>query len=134
MGNASNNVFGLGPRVWNLPSSTSTAFYGVWNIPTGLTGGVQLEVDIVNQKVRSIRMNGSNSNAVSVCHGANIQPGDHMSKVYYYCGSPSLLNNTFINELVPTTEKPKVWVYQPGEYRPSVTLTFVNGRLQSIQE
>lgn len=111
---------------------TSTAFYGVWNLPTG-NGGVSLEVDIVNQKVRSIKLNGSDSNAVSVCQGANIQMGDPVQKVYYSCGNPSIVNNSFINEVVPTAEKPKIWVYQPGEYQPSVSMIFVNGRLQSIQ-
>ncbi|PWY57480.1 hypothetical protein DGG96_01835 [Legionella qingyii] len=111
---------------------TSTAFYGVWNIPTG-SGGVQLEIDIVNQKVRSIKMNGSSSNAISVCQGANIQAGDPVQKVYYACGSPSMVNNSFINEIVPTATKPIVWIYQPGEYQPTVSMTFVNGKLQSIQ-
>lgn len=111
---------------------TSTAFYGVWNVPTG-NGGVQLEIDIVNQKVRSIKLNSSDSNSVSVCQGANIQAGDPVQKVYSSCGSPSMVNNTFINEVVPTAEKPKIWVYQPGEYQSSVSMTFVNGRLQSIQ-
>ena len=111
---------------------TSTAFYGVWNIPTG-SGGVQLEVDIVNQKVKDIKINGSDSNAASVCQGTNIQPGDAVQKVYSACGSPSIVNNTFITEIVPTAEKPQIWVYQPGQYQPSISLTFVNGKLQSIQ-
>lgn len=110
---------------------TSTAFYGVWNVPTG-SGGAQLQIDIVNQKVRSIKINGSNDNAVSICQGTNIQAGDPIQKVYYACGSPSIVNNSYINEVVQTTEKPKIWIYQPGEYQPSVTLTFVDGRLQSI--
>ncbi|WP_058535694.1 DUF2845 domain-containing protein [Legionella saoudiensis] len=108
-----------------------TAFYGVWNIPTG-NGGAQLEVDIADQKVRSIKLNSSDSNSVSICGGNSIQIGDPVEKVYYSCGSPSLTNNTYINEVVPTAEKPKVWIYQPGQYQPTVTLTFVNGKLQSI--
>lgn len=108
-----------------------TAFYGVWNIPTG-NGGAQLEVNIADKKVRSIRLNSSDSNAVSICGGNSIQVGDPVEKVYYSCGSPSVTNNTYVNEVVPTAEKPKVWIYQPGEYQPTVTLTFVNGKLQSI--
>lgn len=110
---------------------TSTAFYGVWNMPTG-NGGVQLQIDIMNKKVRGIKINSSDSNAASVCNGNSIQVGDPIEKVYYSCGSPSLTNNTYINEVVPTADKPKVWIYQPGEYQPQVTLTFVNGKLQSI--
>jgi hypothetical protein len=111
---------------------TSTAFYGVWNLPTG-SGGTQLQVNVVNKKVRSINLGGSNTNALSVCQGANIQEGDPVSKVFAACGSPSVINNSFINEVVPTPEKPKVWIYQPGEYQSSVSMTFVNGRLESIQ-
>lgn len=110
---------------------TSTAFYGVWNMPTG-NGGAQLEINIVDRKVKSIRLNSSDSNAVSICAGNSIQVGDPVEKVYYSCGSPSLTNNTYINEVVPTGQKPQIWIYQPGEYQPAVTLTFVDGKLQSI--
>lgn len=109
----------------------STAFYGVWNLPTG-SGGAQLEIDIVNKKVKNIRLNSSDSNAASICGGNSIQIGDPIEKVYYSCGSPSVTNNSFINEIVPTAQKPQVWIYQPGQYQPAVTLTFVDGRLQSI--
>jgi hypothetical protein len=110
---------------------SSTAFYGVWQVQTGSSGS-QLEINIVDKKVRSIKLNSSDSNAVSICEGGGIQIGDPVQKVYFSCGSPSLTNNTYINEVVPTAEKPKVWIYQPGEYQPSVTLTFVDGRLKSI--
>lgn len=110
---------------------TDTAFYGVWNIQTG-NGGAQLEIDVVNQKVKGIRMNGSGSNAFTICGGTGIEVGDPVGKVYGSCGSPSLVNNTYINQIVPTPQKPKVWIYQPGQYQPSVSLTFVNGKLQSI--
>lgn len=109
----------------------STAFYGVWNMPTG-SGGAQLEIDIVNKKVKNIRLNSSDSNSASICGGNSIQIGDPVEKVYYSCGSPSVTNNSFINEIVPSEQKPQVWIYQPGQYDPAVTLTFVDGRLQSI--
>jgi hypothetical protein len=110
---------------------TSSAFYGVWNMPTG-SGGAQLEINIVDKKVRSIKLNSSDSNAVSICQGNSVQVGDPIERVYYSCGSPSLTNNTYINEVVPTAQKPQVWIYQPGQYQPAVTLTFIDGKLQSI--
>jgi hypothetical protein len=123
--------------VWQVPGTSSpgsgSAYYNVWNIPSGLHDGSQLEVNVVNQKVKSIKLNGSDSNAISICSGANIQPDDPVQKVYSACGNPNLINNTFIKEIVPTAEKPKIWIYQPGEYQSSVTLIFVNGRLESIQ-
>ena len=110
---------------------TSTAFYGVWNIPVG-SGGAQLEVNIVNQKVKDIKFNGSDSNGFSICEGASIQVGDPVAKVYGSCGSPSVVNETYINQMVPTTQKPLIWIYQPGQNQPALTLTFMNGNLQSI--
>ncbi len=110
---------------------TSTAFYGVWNLNTG-SGGARLEIDIVNQQVRGIKLNGNDNNNISICGGRGIQVGDPIGKVYGLCGSPSLVNNTYINQMIPSTQKPEVWIYQPGQYQQSVTLTFVNGKLQSI--
>lgn len=110
---------------------TETAFYGVWEIQTG-SGGARMEVDIVDQQVKGIKLNGNGSNSVSICGGSGIQIGDPVGKVYGLCGSPSLVNNTYINQIVPSTQKPQVWIYQPGQYQPPVTLTFVNGKLQSI--
>jgi hypothetical protein len=112
---------------------TGTAFYGVWNVPTG-SGGTQLEVDVVNQRVKSIKVNGSDSNAFSICQGANIQIGDQVGKVYSSCGSPAVVNNTYFNQVVPTATKPQVWIYQPGQYQSTVSLTFVDGKLQSISQ
>jgi len=110
---------------------TKTAFYGVWNVKMG-SGGGQLEVDIVDQKVKSIKLNSSDVNAASICSGISLQEGDPVGKVYNACGSPSIVNNTFINVAVPTDHKPQIWIYQPTQYQPSVSLTFVNGRLQFI--
>jgi hypothetical protein len=110
---------------------SSSAFYGVWNVPTG-NGGAQMEVDVVNNQIKSIRINGNDSNASSLCSGSSFQIGDPVGRVYGACGSPDVINNTFINQVVPTTQKPQIWIYQPGQYQPSVSLTFVDGKLQSI--
>lgn len=110
---------------------TETAFYGTWNVPTG-NGGTALEVDIINNKVKAVKVNGSDSNSFSICNGASIQIGDQVGKVYGACGSPSVVNNTYINVVVPTAQKPQIWIYAPGQYQPTVSLTFVDGKLQSI--
>ncbi|HAU1150758.1 TPA: DUF2845 domain-containing protein [Legionella pneumophila] len=123
------NSDGLYSGSLNVPQGT--AFYGVWNIPTG-SSGVQLEIDILNNKVQDIRVNGGNTNAFSLCGNASIQIGDPATKVYGACGSPNLVNNTYINQVVPTATKPQVWVYKPGPYQPAFSLTFVDGKLQSI--
>lgn len=108
------------------------AFYGVWAIPTGINGGAQLQVNIVNDKVKSVNINGSGTNAFSICGGASIQVGDPASKVYGACGNPSVVNNTYINQPIQSNQKPEIWIYQPGEFQTPITLTFLNGKLQSI--
>lgn len=120
------------------------AFYGVWAIPVGNsntgfatpfgsnTGGQQLQVDVVDNKVAGVKINGSDNNAFSICRGVSIEIGDDVNKVYGACGSPSIVNNTFINKPVISNQKPEVWIYQPGQYQSPISLTFVNGKLQSI--
>ena len=109
-----------------------TSSYNRWSLPSGSTG-TSLQVNIVNNKVASISLNGSTTNALSVCGGVSIQIGDSVSNVYSACGSPSLINNTFINQTVQKNKHPEVWVYQLSQYQAPITLTFVNGQLQSIQ-
>lgn len=112
--------------------SDDPAVFGEWNIPTG-SGGTQLEVNIVNNKVKNVKVDGSNANSVSMCNGASIQEGDDVSKVYNECGSPSMVNNTFIEQVINSPNPPEIWIYQPSQYAPKVTLTFVEGKLQSIR-
>lgn len=95
-------------------------------------GGADLEVNIVNNKVKSILVNGNNSNAASFCEGLSIQVGDDAAKVYGSCGTPTIVNNTYIEEPVRTVTKPVVWIYKQGPNEPPVSLTFIDGKLQSI--
>lgn len=108
----------------------SEAFYGVWSIPTG-SGGVTLEIDVINNKVASARLNGSSTNAFSVC-GSSLVIGSPVGAVYSACGTPSIVNHTYINRFLPGDNRVEIWTYRPDEFQPTVTLTFTNGRLQSI--
>lgn len=122
------------------------AFYGVWSIPGGNTinrgpiqtfggnsgGGSQLQINIINNKVSSVSLNGSDINAFSICGNTNIQVGDMVAKVYSACGSPSLVNNTYINQPIQSATQPEIWVYQPSPYQSPLNLTFIDGKLQSI--
>ena len=124
----------------------ATAFYGVWAIPGGASnygeyqpfnepntgGGTQLQVDIINDEVHSIKINGTDSNAFSICGGVNISSGDPLSKVLGACGSPTITNNTYINVPVQGKSKPQIWIYQAGQYQPPVTLIILDGHLISI--
>lgn len=110
-----------------------TAFYGVWNIPTG-SAGTGLKINIVDQRVKSMEVTGAGSNATSLCQGQSIQIGDPAAKVYSACGGPSAINQTFIYQAVKTENKPQVWIYQLGQYQSTLSLTFVDGKLQSINQ
>lgn len=107
------------------------AFYTQWSLPSG-TQGILLRVDVMNNKVSGFNINGSDTNAMSLCGGTTVNIGDNVSAVYNACGNPSLVNNTFINQPLPTNSKPEVWIYQIDQYQPPYSLTFVNGKLQSI--
>ena len=109
----------------------NSAYYDQWSLPSGSTG-ISLEVDAINQKVSAVRINGSSANASSLCQGASIQIGDDVSKVYNACGSPSMVNNNYINQTVPSNTRPEVWIYQVDQYQSPISLTFVDGKLQSI--
>ncbi|AHE66422.1 DUF2845 domain-containing protein [Legionella oakridgensis] len=111
---------------------TLNPIFNQWSLPSGSTG-ISLEVDIVNQKVSSVRINGSSTNAMSLCGGTNIQIGDDENSVYSACGNPAMVNNTYINQPIPASANPEVWVYQVDQYQQPMSLTFVNGTLQSIQ-
>lgn len=106
-------------------------YYDYWSLPSG-TYRIGLEVDIVNDKVSAVRINGSGTNAMSICGGTNVQIGDNANKVIMACGSPSMVNNSFINQTVPSNTKPELWIYQVDQYQSPSSLTFINGKLQSI--
>ncbi len=109
-----------------------TSYYQMWSLPSG-SAGTSLHVNVIDNKVTGITMNGSGTNAMSVCGGYSVQVGDDVNKVYSACGSPSLVNHTFINQPLTKKQQPEVWIYQVNEYQPAISLTFINGKLQSIQ-
>lgn len=110
----------------------NSAFYDQWSLPSG-TSGINLTIQVINNKVSSVSINGSNTNAMSVCGGNSIQVGDNVNKIYSACGAPSMVNNTYINQPMPSNSKPEVWIYQVDQYQAPISLTFANGKLQSIQ-
>lgn len=112
---------------------TLDPIYNQWSLSQG-SEGITLEIDILHNKVSAIRINGSGANAASICNNGNIQRGTPESQVYNACGSPDHINNTFINQPVPSNDPPEVWIYRPTPYQPPFKLTFTNGKLQSIEQ
>ncbi|MDP3560287.1 MAG: DUF2845 domain-containing protein [Legionellaceae bacterium] len=115
-------------------AGTPDAFYGTfWSIPTGVTTGAQLTIDIVNNKVYAIRINGNDNNEASLCGGAPISIGDPASKVSNSCGNPSVRNQSFMYQNLPGDIHPEIWTYITNPYQAPMELTFVNDSLETIE-
>lgn len=106
--------------------------YSLFSLPSGSTGNT-ITVDIINDQISAIKINGVNSNALSMCKQGSVQIGDSTSAIYNACGAPDNINQTYVNRSVPGQQKPQVWIYDSQNYQPGFTLTFINGILQSIQ-
>lgn len=117
------------------PYSGLDVTYQMWSISSGTTQ-VSMQVNIINNQVSSIEVNGQSENAMSVCGGTPIQIGDSADSVYSACGNPSMVNQTYIKQPVRTSDnaKPETWVYNVDQYSQSFRLTFLNGILQSITQ
>lgn len=131
---------------------TPSAFYEFWTMPTGVDTGQKLEVDVIDGKVSAIVFNGESvnsssltsnisskgytndffTNELTVCSGS-FRIGDPVERVYNACGDPPMLNSTFVKQPIVSKTKPQIWIYQPSEFEASVTMTFLDGVLQSIQ-
>jgi hypothetical protein len=105
--------------------------YKQWSLPSG-TNQLRLEVNIVDGKVKAINLNGSSVNAQSVCAGGSFAIGDDEIRVRQACGSPNVVNETFVTQPVPSDQQPQIWIYRTDQYQPPLTLTIINGRLKSI--
>lgn len=114
------------------PFSGWTRIYNTWSLPSGSTG-VSLQIDIMDNKVSNVNINGSSNKAMNICGGQSVEVGSSEQDVYSACGRPNMVNNSYITENVPGNQKPEIWKYQLNQYQPEYTLTFVNGELQSIQ-
>lgn len=117
------------------PYSGLDVTYQMWSLDSGSTR-VGMEVDIINNQVSSIEVNGQTENAMSVCGGTPIQVGDSADSVYDACGNPAMVNQTYIKQPVKTDNraKPETWVYILNDYGVSFRLTFLNDILQSINQ
>lgn len=106
--------------------------YSLFSLPSGSVGNT-VEVNLINNQVATIKINGETTNALSVCKEGKVQIGDNINAVFNACGAPDNINNTYVNRPVPKSQNPEVWNYAPQNYQPGFTLTFINGILKSIQ-
>ncbi|MDX2346305.1 MAG: DUF2845 domain-containing protein [Legionella sp.] len=106
--------------------------YNTWSLPVG-SGDNSLEVDIIDGRIKSIRFNGSGTNASSLCNNESFAVGDLPQKVFDACGSPSLTNHTYINRSIKSKTKPMTWTYSADQYQPTFQLIFMDGQLRAIK-
>lgn len=112
---------------------TINGIYDTWSLPSG-SEGLLMQIDVINNKVSSVRIDNSDNNAFSVCGGQPIVVGDDEIKVYNACGSPAMINNTFTIETIPDAKNPEVWIFQQDQFAPVTRLTFIDGILQFINK
>lgn len=103
-----------------------------WSMPSGIHNTYNIQFNIVNNKVKSVQMNGSGTNAMSGCDSGTVQVGDTEDQVYAACGTPTQTNLSYINQPIAGNTKTEIWIYQLDQYQPAIRLTFVNGSLESI--
>ncbi len=102
------------------------------NVRFGIDNGVNIEIDIVDNKVQDIKMNGNSTNSFSLCNETLIQVGDPISMVNLNCPNPSVVNQTFLLKNVQTQNKPELWTYQFDSFSPPLQLLMVDGVLNQI--
>ncbi len=107
-----------------------TTIYNTWSLPSG-SQGISLQINIMNGKVHDFSLNGRAVNSTSLCNGQPIHVGEDIDSVYASCGYPNFANETFVLVPIPSQTKPELWTYDIT-YQPSISLTFVDGLLQSI--
>jgi hypothetical protein len=106
--------------------------YNTWTLPSGELNS-SIQINLIDNKVDSMVINNSATNVLTVCGGKSIQKGDPLNYVISTCGTPSMMNHSFVSKVVSQDSKPEVWIYKIDEYQKTpVSLTFVNGILQSI--
>jgi len=120
------------PQVQPSPVTPNSIYHGLYTNPISISGA-QLQIEIVDNKVYNVLLNGSDTNAFSICSGTYIEKGDPVGKVYGACGSPELTNKTYVDAIIPSNKKPEIWIYQLDQYQPSVRMTFVDGKLHAIE-
>lgn len=113
------------------PGTSSNTYYGLWTNPDNLSG-VTLQINAIDNKIHSIQINGSAENAATICGGISLAAGDPIGKALSACGPALMVNKTFVKQEILSEQPPEVWIYQMGQYQPAVSLTFIAGKLQSI--
>ena len=114
--------------------NSKRAFYGVWSVRSGVDNGAQLEIDVIDNQIVAMKINGENVNSTNLCQNQTINIKDPMYRAINLCGDPSTTNQTYVNMPVSGNSKPQVWTYQASPYQPAMTFTIVDGKIVSMEK
>lgn len=109
------------------------SIYQEFSLPKNRNDSFKMQVSIIKNKVAAISTNGSSSNKMTLC-GNKFQIGDDVNQVYAACGTPDATNVNYIDQPIPSRTRPMTWIYQVDEFQPAYRLTFIDGRLESIDK
>jgi hypothetical protein len=138
-----NNMYKGPVYYWDL-----NKVYHIFSIPSSSNNST-VTVDIVDNKVRSVNLNGNGVQGTNACqypgstqfggnpsysNGASISVGDSYEQVIQACGNPDYTDETFMPVPVSKSDNPELWIYKMDQYNPSYHLIFINGVLKSVEK
>ena len=85
----------------------------------------QLDIQISNNKIVGILVNGQSVQSTNSCYNTTIKIGDPIQNVLQYCGKPFLVTQTMAK--IKNTEPIKL-IYSPNDYTSPITFVFQNGK------
>jgi hypothetical protein len=92
-----------------------------------------LVVNFINNKVIEILVNGHSVASTNFCsNNLPVKVGDNNLTIRQLCDQPTIIQKTKQTISQQKTQK-VVWTYQANDYIPANTLTFISGKLVSIQ-
>ena len=138
-----NNMYKGPVYYWDL-----NKVYHIFSIPSSSNNST-VTVDIVDNKVRSVNLNGNGVQGTTACqypgstqfggnpsysNGAPISVGDSYEDVLHACGTPDYTDETFTQVPVSKSDRPELWIYKLDQYNPSYHLTFIQGILKDVEQ
>lgn len=125
-------VFTIATNITRVYSGTVTPGIqsGAFNVNTGPTATAV--VNVVDGKIKSISLNGTNTESISLCGGSPFGVGDDAQLSVDSCGDPSSINDTYMTVSTGQPVQIESWKYQPDNYQPPFTLIFADGVLNKI--
>lgn len=124
---------------FNIATATTGSYAGTFtpgiqssNFQVNTGPLTTLIVEVSNNKITDISLNGQSAQSVSICGGGSFGVGDPPASAINSCGSPVSENDTYKNVSTGQEQQVETWTYQPADYQPAFQLIFVDGALSQI--